>query len=149
MTSTTRDYIESLPVYEMPKKYGWRYNDALSVEDIGFPYVSDCLHKKYTNESENFPPEFDTSLLYRLFYRRAKTKTRYGFIDIDPKRIIMGQRYIGKGRLLQILEDSNPEPIVMSKIGDFHINRNGHHRLCLNFIRKRRAYVKCDHFIMP
>jgi hypothetical protein len=137
-----RDLIKNLPKCEIPKRYGWKDRDAIDLKDLGFNNVCDCLNKKYTRECEPFPQDFDAMLLYRILGGYLEHKWVHKIIRVNPSKIILGQRYIKRSRLLELLDEPNDEPIRAVQIGEYRIIHDGHHRLALKSLRKSKIYAK-------
>lgn len=141
-----RELIENLPKCEIPERYGWKDRDAIDLADIGFPNICDCLNKKYTRNCEPFPADFNSMLLYRILGGHLTFKTVHTMMKIDPTKIILGQRYIKRSRLLELVDEPNVEPIRSVKIDNYVIVHDGHHRLALKYLRKARIYAKMKHW---
>jgi hypothetical protein len=141
-TMTIRDKIDKLTPCELPKRYGWKDRGGIDLKELGFIYTSDCLNKKYTRECDPFPPDFDSMLLYRILGGHLKYKWQHAFIDVDPERLILGQRYVKRSRLLSLLEEPNVEPIRGVQIGRHIIIHDGHHRLALKRLRNSKVYAR-------
>jgi hypothetical protein len=137
-----RDMIETLPKCKIPKQYGWKDRDAVDLKDLGFINISDCLNKRYTRDCDPFPQDFDSMLMYRILGGHLKYKWVHKIIEVDVDRIILGQRYVKRNRLLELLDEPNEEPIRGVQIGDYRIIHDGHHRLALKRLRKSRIYAK-------
>lgn len=141
-----KQLIANLPQCEIPRRYGWRDRDAIDLKDIGYTNVCDCLNKAYTRECDPFPQDFDSMLLYRILGGYLKFRWKHAFLDTDPTRIILGQRYVKRSRLLELLDKPNSTPIRGVKIGDYTIVHDGHHRVALKHLRKSRVYARIKEY---
>lgn len=137
-----KDLIQNFPKCEIPKRYGWKDRDAINLSDIGFPNICDCLNKKYTRDCEPFPSDFDSMLLYRILGGHLQFKQVHSMMAIDPTKIILGQRFIKRSRLLELIDEPNSQPIRAVKVGEYVVIHDGHHRLALKYLRKARIYAK-------
>lgn len=135
------DYIKALPTYRIPERYGWDAVEGVSLEDLNFFNICDCVHKQYGNQIEPFPAGFD-----KKFFNRAQVKKKtLEYVEIDPKFMIMAQRYLDKERLLELNLEGYSKPITLIKVGVYFLVKNGHHRLAVHFIRGRRLILANIH----
>ena len=134
-----KEYVKALPEHKIPEHYRWGETIGISLKDLHFPNICDCLHKNYANKVEPFPSDFDIT-----FFNKAQIQ-RYvvEYVEIKTSSFIMAQRFLDKERLLDLLDLKEVlKPIDIIRVKNYNIVFNGHHRLAIKYMKSQRIIAR-------